>query len=320
MRSAVALLAAGAILASGAWTAALPPPPVTGQGLAASAVADGAFPKEVVDPLGHRMMLQARPQRIVSLALADDEILLALVPPARLAGLTYLVDDRGSTPSAGLAPPSAARVTEENPEQLLALRPDLVVSAGYTHAEAIATLEAAGVAVVGTGAHATLDDVLAAVRRVGQAVGEAEGAGALETSLARRIAAVEARGRRGQKVRVLVWEDGFTYGRGTMPEDVLRRAGALDVATEAGLAGAVALTEEAVVALAPDVVIVPTGDEAPRPHAPELLGSAPVWRAVAAVRCGEVYGLPRAWVGSVSLPAVQALEAVADILGSRGPS
>jgi iron complex transport system substrate-binding protein len=314
------VLAAGAILASGAWTAALPPPPVTGRGLAASTVGDGEFPKEVVDPLGHRMTLRARPRRIVSLALADDEILLALVPPDRLAGLTYLIDDRGSTPSAGLAPASAARVTEEDPEQLLALRPDLVVSAGYTHAEAIATMEATGVPVVGTGAHATLDDVLAAVRRVGQAVGQAEEARALEASLAARITAVEARGRRGRKARVLIWEDGFTYGSGTMADDVLRRAGAIDVATEAGLVGAVAVTEEAAVALAPDVVIVPTGDMTPQPRAPDLLGSAPVWRAVLAVRRGEVYGLPRAWIGSVSLPAVQALEAVADILEKRGPS
>src|SRR5271166_4418885 len=133
MRLAVAVLVAGAMLASGAWTDALPPPPVEDRGLAASRVGEGDFPKQVVDPLGRRVTVAARPRRIVSLALSDDEILLALVAPDRLAGLTYLIDGPTSTPSAPLAPRSAARATEENPEEILALRPDLVVSAGYTH-------------------------------------------------------------------------------------------------------------------------------------------------------------------------------------------
>ncbi len=233
--------------------------------------------------------------------------------------MTYLIDDRSSTPSFALAPATAARVSEENPEELLALRPDLVVTAGYTHAEAIATLEAAGVPVLGTGAHATLDDVLAAVRTVGNAVGELEKARALEASLAMRIAVVETRMHRRRPARILIWEDGFTYGGGTMADDIVHRAGGVDVATEAGLGGGVALTEEAAVALTPDVVIVPIEDVALRPHAPELLGGAPLWRAVAAARSGEVYGVPRAWIGSVSLPAVRALEAVAALLDARTP-
>jgi iron complex transport system substrate-binding protein len=319
MRLAVGLLATGAVLASGAWRAALPPPPVEEAGIAASSVAEGAFPKEVVDPLGVRVRVPTRPSRVVSLALSDDEIVLALLPTERIAGLTYLVDDPTLTPSASLAPASAARTTEENPEALLALRPDLVITAGYTHAEAIAILEVAGVPVVGTGAHATLEDVLEAVTTIGRAVGEEARAAELVASLRARMAAVAVRARGSRPVRVLVWEDGYTYGAGTMPEDLVRRAGGANVATEAGLRGAVALTEEAAVGLAPDMIVVPTSEAAPRAHAPGLLGEAPVWGAVEAVRRGEVYGVPRAWMGSVSLPAVRALEAVADVLSRRTP-
>jgi iron complex transport system substrate-binding protein len=317
MRALVGILVAGALVASYAWSAALPPPPVAAGSLGVSRVGAGAYPKTLVDPLGERVVLHAPPRRIVSIALSGDEILLELVPPERLVGLTYLVDDPATTPSAVLAPPTAARVTEESPEALLALRPDLVITAGYTRAEPIVLLEAAGVPVVGTGEHATLDDVVDAVTALGDAVGEPDRARALAASLRARIAAVAARPRSTPAPRVLLWDHGYTYGVGTLADDVIRRAGGVDVASEAGMRGPVEIGEEAAVALAPDVVLVPIEDGAPRPRAPELLGEAPVWQAVDAVRRAEVYGVPRAWIGSVSHHAVRALEAVADILDGR---
>ena len=123
MRVLVALLGFAALLATGAWTAALPPPAIAEGTLARSTVGGGAYPKDLLDPLGQHVLLRAPPRRIVSVALSGDEILLELVPPERLAGLTYLIDDPTTTPSHALAPASAARVTEENPEALLALQP-----------------------------------------------------------------------------------------------------------------------------------------------------------------------------------------------------
>jgi iron complex transport system substrate-binding protein len=314
MRAVVATLAAGAILASTAWTAAVPPPPVADDSLRASSVPSGSFPKVIVDPLGVRATIAASPKRIVSLALSSDEMLLELVPPDRLVGLTYLIDDVSTTPSHALAPSTAARVTEEDPEALLALGPDLVVSAGYTRAEPIVLLEAAHVPVMGAGPLASLDDVLRAIVALGDAAGEPARAIALVTALRARMEAVEARERPARAPRVLVWEGGFTYGRATMPDDLVRRAGGVDVASEAGLRGPVPITEEAAVALAPDVIVVPIEDATLRRRDPSLLGDAPVWRAVAAVRSERVYGVPRAWIGSVSHHAVRALEALDDVL------
>jgi iron complex transport system substrate-binding protein len=157
------------------------------------------------------------------------------------------------------------------------------------------------------------------VTTLGDAVGEPDRARALASSLRARIAAVAARPRRAPPARVLLWDHGYTYGVGTLADDVLRRAGASDVASEAGMRGPVALGEEAAVALAPDIVLVPIEDAALRAHAPELVGDAPVWGAVEAVRRGEVYGVPRAWMGSVSHHVVRALEAVAIILDGRAP-
>jgi iron complex transport system substrate-binding protein len=319
MRALVGFLAAGAVLASAAWTAAVPAPPVAEGSLGTSTISAGGFPKTVVDPLGVRATLRAPPQRIVSIELSGDELLLGLVDPARLAGVTPYVDDPATSPSQPLAPASAARVSEEDPEALLSLRPDLVVTAGYTHAEVIVLLEAAGVPVLGTGAHGSLDDVLGAITTLGQAVGEPARADAWVATLRARMQAVQSRPAPAQPPRVLLWESGFTYAAGTLQDDLLRRAGGIDVATEAGQRGPVAITEEAAVAMAPDLVIVPVDALTPRWHDATLVGDAPVWRAVKAVREGRVYGVPRAWIGSVSHHAVRALEAMADILRDPGP-
>jgi iron complex transport system substrate-binding protein len=315
MRALVALLVVGAMLASCAWSAALPPRPITEDALAASTVGEGAYPKSLLDPLGERVVLKAPPRRIVSIALADDEMLLDLVPPERLVGLTPYVDDPATSVSAIHAPAGAARVVEDEAEALLALQPDLVVSAGYTRSEPLVLLEAAGIPVIGTGAHATLEGVLSALTTLGDAVGEPNRARALVGSLRARIAAVSARPRPARPTRVLLWDGGYTYGAGTLQDDILRRAGGMNVASEAGMRGPVPLTEEAAVALAPDVLVVPITDGALRSRAPELVGDAPVWRAVGAVQRGQVYGVPRAWMGSVSQHAVRALEAVATLLG-----
>jgi len=308
------ILGAGAVLASTAWTAAVPAPPVANGTLIASKVAPGPFPKSLVDPLGKVATLPRAPQRIVSIALSGDELLLELVAPERLVGVTYLIDDPVTTPSAPLAPAAAARVTEENPERLLSLQPNLVVTADYSRAEAIVMMEAAGVPVLDLGTLMKLDDVLESIAMLGNAVGETARAEALVASLRARIAAVAARPSPARPPRVLIWEGGFSYGAATMQDDLIHRAGGVNVVSEAGQHGPVSLTEEAAVVFDPDVVVVPTDELAPHGRDASLVGDAAVWRAVRAAKEGRVYGLPRGWMGSVSHHAVKALEALADVL------
>jgi iron complex transport system substrate-binding protein len=313
MRGVVGALAGAAILAFTAWTAAVPPPPVADDSLRPSTVPPGAFPKVVRDPLGARAVISGPPKRIVSLELASDELLLELVEPDRIAGLTHYIDDPGTSPSHALAPRSSARLTEEEPEALLALAPDLVLTTGYARAEPILLLETARVPVLCTGALASLDDVTRAITMIGNAVGEPARADALVASMRARMAAVKARAYTSP-LRVLVWEGGYTYARGTMPDDLVTRAGGINVASDAGLRGPVAVTEEAAVTLRPDVIVVPSAGSAPRMREVSLVGDGRVWRAVPAVRSRRVYGVPRAWMGSVSHHAVRALEALAAVL------
>ena len=101
------------------------------------------FLKVLIDRTGRRVVLPQKPARIVSVTLATDEILLALVEPSRLLGVTYLaVDARLSsmTREAEAIP----HIVRADPEQIISLQPDLVFVASYLRGEFIRLLQAAG--------------------------------------------------------------------------------------------------------------------------------------------------------------------------------
>jgi iron complex transport system substrate-binding protein len=313
----VAILALGAAVAVSFWSAALPPSASAVGGVGSPPVAAGPFPKTARSPLGERVLLREAPRRIVSIALSADEILVDLVPAERLVGVTVFVDDPSTSPVSGRAPKQAARVTGE-PESLLALAPDIVFASNYTRPEAVSLLTGAGIPVVGIGSLTTFDAVLRSVTTLGDALGEPERAGEIVAGVRARIDAVVARAASsGRRSRILLWDGSYTYGSGTLENEIVRLAGGVNVAAEAGLQGPSPLTEEASVAFDPDVIVVPVEGGGVVLNAPELLKSAPIWAAVGAARRGEVYGIPRAWLGCVSHHAVRGLEALADILEKR---
>src|ERR1700743_2491254 len=71
-----------------------------------------------------------RAQRIMSLKVCTDELLLDLVPPERIASVSYLSLEAGALhfwPSATRLP-----VNHNSPEEVLATHPDLVLTDRYT--------------------------------------------------------------------------------------------------------------------------------------------------------------------------------------------
>lgn len=65
--------------------------------------ASGRGGYSVVDATKTRLDFEHKPQRIVSLGLSADEVLLDMVEPDRIAALTYLADDAGISPAADKA-------------------------------------------------------------------------------------------------------------------------------------------------------------------------------------------------------------------------
>jgi iron complex transport system substrate-binding protein len=278
-----------------------------------SQVDDGPFPKRLVDPLGRSHELSRAPQRIVSAALAADEILLELIAPERLVGVSYLIDDPLASPSAGRAPRAAERMLG-SAEPIVALGGDLVIVGGFASAELIGVLGAANAPVLGLTRYRSFDDVEQNIELLGRATGTEARASKLRSELRERLARIALLPPPRAPTSVLALASGFVFGAGTLVDDCIRRSGALNAAAQAGLHGEGPLSIELVLRADPDLIVIAASALEPRRHALDLLELDRPWQALRAVRERRVHALPAAWLGSISQHSMLALEALAALV------
>ncbi len=276
---------------------------------------DGGFPRTLLGPVGDRWTLATPPRRIVSTYLAADEILAFLLPPGRMAAVSAFADDPVVSNVAGFYPRSVTRVRAQV-EAILALTPDLVCVAGYSDADGLRLEIGAGLPILRWSRFATFADVLANVRILGAAVGADAAAEALAAGVERELAGLQARLAGVTPVRALYLDPpDFSAGAGTLIDEMLSRAGAVNVARQARLDGAGPIPVETALALDPDVLVMPAAPGAPPPLA--MVRAAPLWRELRAARSGAVVNVPSAWTGDVSHHAARAPVAIARALHPR---
>ncbi len=131
---------------------------------------------------------QVRPQRIVSMNLCTDELLIRLVEPARIASVTYLSQQRVNAPLGLSGITSKLKVNHGLAEEVLMSKPDLVLAGAFSTTPATAMLQRLGVRVIKFDPENTFDDMRANIRKMGAAVGEPSRAEQLIADFDRRLA------------------------------------------------------------------------------------------------------------------------------------
>ena len=217
---------------------------------------------EVKDVQGQVLKLPRKPQRIVTLALSSDEMVLAMLPAQRLAALHYLADDPGISTEAAKAQAVTARLRDYNVEQLLSLQPDLVLAPDWNRQELIQTLRDAGLPVVVTKGPSSVAEVKEALQQIALAAGEPQAGQKLIEQVELEMADIAAKVQnipQAQKKTVVLISHMASYGgKGSLFDNMCRDAGVINGAAAVGLGKNDALTKEAIVAANPDVILVPT--------------------------------------------------------------
>lgn len=134
----------------------------------------------------------AAPQRVVSLNLCTDELVLLLAAPGQIASVTHLAQDPAETPLW-----REGRRHRRNDGSLLAaaaLRPDLIVTMGGGARDRLRIAERLGIATLDVPFAMTLDDVAANIRLVAHALGRVAAGEALVGRLARLRASAPSPG------------------------------------------------------------------------------------------------------------------------------
>lgn len=191
--------------------------------------------------------MAAPPQHIMSLKICTDELLMELVPPTRIASVTFL-----SQESAALKLwPQAARIpiNHNSAEEVLATRPDLILTDSFTTSQMRLLLSQSGARIVEVPPAENFEQIRAVTRMVGDAVGERPRADALIAQMDRALNDLAAN-RSNRAIRVMGWGGGgFVPGRLTLFNAVLEAAGGTNIAANDGY-----YDVEGLIAARPDVL------------------------------------------------------------------
>lgn len=195
----------------------------------------------------------AHPQRIVSLDLCADQLLIDLVPRARIAAVTHLAAD----PSVSAIPERARGlpVTHGAAEDVLRHDPDLVLAGPYGVSPTVSLLRRLGRNVVIVPLAADIAGVRTAVLQVAAAVGEESRGRALLTEFDARLARV-APARRDGRSALVYQVGGSASGAGTLVDSALVAAGYRNAAADYVTTRSGQVPLEALVARPPDLLVL----------------------------------------------------------------
>lgn len=215
-----------------------------------------------VDDSGYALRIERKPQRIVSLNLGTDEILVDLVPSERIAALSHLASDAGLSSIVEKAAAVPVKLTGRNVEAVVAQKPDLVLMADSAPAEVRESLREMGVAVYVSRSPHSLAEAMRRVERIAALVGEEARGREIIADMQEKLAAVAARvdpipARERKVILALSFSGAFGRADG-MFHDMCLRAGAVNGAAKAGLTKDQPLSKEQIVRLNPDVLLLPT--------------------------------------------------------------
>jgi iron complex transport system substrate-binding protein len=215
-----------------------------------------AYPLTVTDASETEITLEKAPEKIVSIAPSETEVLFAVGAGAQVVA----VDDWSDFPADVAALPRVGGL-EANVEAILEQEPDLVV-AGWTMSGAtIEELRKLGLTVYAFETK-TLDEAIAHIREMGKIVGHAEEAETVAAKMeADRKSVVDAVASLtdAEKKKVYVeFSPGWTVGKGEFMDELLTTAGGVNVADQAGW---YEISEEKIIEANPQVILYSKGVE-----------------------------------------------------------
>jgi iron complex transport system substrate-binding protein len=209
------------------------------------------------------------PQRIVSLDLCTDQLLIELAPRAHIAAVTHLASDASVS-----AIPEKARgipITHGAAEEVLSYDPDLILAGPFGVAATIGLLRRLERNLVVVPLAQDLDGVRTAVKTVAQAIGAVARGEAMLADFDRRLAAVAAPPAVARPSALLYQVGGVVSGPDSLADAALAAAGYRNKARDYRLAPNGRMPLELIVAEPPDLLLLASrGDDYPTAAADNL--------------------------------------------------
>lgn len=226
----------------------------------------------------------ARPQRIVSLNLCADQLLVPLVARERIAALN--MNARDPWMSAVAAQAGGYRLIRGSAEQVLALDPDLIVGAPPFRVAMLRGLSGRAYRAIDLPPANSYAEIRAQIAGVAAATGDAARGARMVAQMDAALAKLPRTGR--GRVAAYYQRRGYLTGTGTLVDELMTRAGLVNLATKLGKPSLSRLSLEEMVAARPDLLIIETDSASVTDQGAEML-QHPALRRIPRVT------LPQAW-------------------------
>jgi iron complex transport system substrate-binding protein len=176
---------------------------------------------------------EAKPARVVSINMCTDELLLRLADRDRIASVTWLSRDGRNANMAEVA--ATIPANHGLAEEVVSYHPDLVLAGVYTTRTTVQLLKGIGLKVVEFGVPKTLDGVRQQIRDVAAAVGESARGEAVVAEMDARLDRLAPHAHNPPLNAIVLRPNGFTVGKGSLVNELLERAGLVNLATRLGI-------------------------------------------------------------------------------------
>ncbi len=264
------------------------------------------YPITVIDDASREVVIAARPEKVVSLAPANTEIVAAVAGLDRLVGVTTFCDYPAEV--SGIA--KVGDFVQPNVEAIVAADPDVVFATGGVQGDVIGKLEEAGAVVVVVDPQ-TLDQLYSAIARVASVMGAPQEAdrviGEMRATLQEVGSAIS--GKQSPRVFIEIAQDPlFTAASGTLIDQLISAAGGVNVA--GAQSGYVGYSLEQLVKDDPDVYLATKGSMSD----PSQLGKRAGYSSLSAVKNDRVAVLDDNLVSRPGPRVVEGVKAIAAAL------
>ena len=266
------------------------------------------------DGLNRTVKLHGTPQRIVSLAPSNTEILFAVGAGKQVVGRDSFSDYPAEVKS---IKDIGGSMGKYNSEAIVALHPDLVLAGEINTPELVNSLQQLGLTVYYLPNPTTLEGMFANLETVGQLTGHSSNAATLVKSLQARVVAVDAKIKPLTSSPSVYYEldatdptKPYTAGPGTFVDLLISRAGGKNIGDRLASQWAQISLEQVVVSN-PAIIIL--GDSAYGTTA-DSVKQRSGWGGLAAVQNNQIFPFDDNLVSRPGPRLVDGLEALAKLL------
>lgn len=197
----------------------------------------------------------AKPQRIASLGLCTDQVLLMLVDRSRIA----TVNHEAANPAVSYMAATVKDIplNQGTAEEIIPYQPDLIISTAFASPDAVRMLKTLGYRVEMLPLPTTVAGVREMLLLAGQWFGEEVKAQALIANMDRQIADAQARNiNKPARSAIIYSPNGYTIGSDTIEHDALQLAGYRNLAADMGISHFQQISLETLVTVQPERILI----------------------------------------------------------------